>query len=133
VSFKLDKADKQRRGELVEQLSAAAAKVEDAINVYNAGLEALKGPLEAEIEAYNALVTEARDFAEDRANVADEAISDKSDKWQESERGEAAVAFRDEWQNLSLDDVEIDLPDDVETPALDHSETLDGAPEEAEG
>ena len=95
-------------------------------------LERIKTPLTAAVEAYNGILADARGFAEDIASTAEAEIDEKSDKWREGDKGEAAALFRDEWQNLSLDDVEIDLPEEITFDDPDHAAVLDGAPVEAE-
>jgi predicted nucleic acid-binding Zn-ribbon protein len=132
VAFKLTKHDAARRAEHVEKLTEAAAKLEDAVVVFNAGLEQLKGPLTAALAEYNSVLAEARGFAEDIASQADSELDEKSERWRDSDRGQAAVAFKDEWEGLALDELELELPDEARLPDEDHAAVLEGAPTEAE-
>ena len=54
----------------------------------------------------NCKIEEARDFATEVGEAIDEYISERSEKWQESERGEAFAAWRDEWISLDLPDAD---------------------------
>ena len=132
MAFKLDKQEIARRDEIVVNLNEAATKLEDAIAVYTDEVNKLRGPLEESIAAYNEAVTAASGFAEDIASRADDEISDKSEKWQEGERGEAATIWKDEWEGASFDEVEIEFPDDITLDELDHSATLEQLPEQAD-
>ena len=132
MAFKLTKHDAARRAEHVEKLTEAAAKLEDAVVVFNAGLEQLKGPLTAALAEYNSVLAEARGFAEDIASQADSELDEKSERWRDSDRGQAAVAFKDEWEGLALDELELELPDEARLPDEDHAAVLEGAPTEAE-
>ncbi len=132
MAFKLTKDETGQRQELSRKLSEAAAKLSGAIDAFNAGLEQLKAPVEAAADEYNSLISDAREFAENIASQADADIGDKSDRWTESDRGQAAVQWRDEWQGISMDDVDVQYPDDIDPPDLDHSDNLEAMPECAE-
>ena len=130
MAFKLTKHDAARRAEHVEKLTEAAAKLED--DVFNAGFEQLRGPLTAALAEYNSVLAEARGFAEDIASQADSELDEKSERWRDGDRGQAAVAFKDEWEGLALDELELELPDEARLPDEDHAAVLEGAPTEAE-
>lgn len=158
MAFKLSKAEEAQRADLVSELATAAAELQEAIDAFNTAkdeaatdlqtavdaynqvLAEAKDTLAEAVQAYNDKLSEARDFAGQIAADADNDISDKSDKWQEGERGQAAVAWKDEWENARFDDielqypddVEVNLPDDVSDDSDDHGETLDQLPAEME-
>lgn len=132
MAFKLDKQEIARRDELFGDLTDARAKLEDAVSVYNAEVLKLREALDAKLAAYNEVVEEASGFAADIASAADGAIGDKSEKWQEGDRGQAATAWKDEWENASFDAVEIEYPDDLSIDQVDdHASTLSELSEEA--
>lgn len=130
MPFRLSKEEFQQRAALVEKLEAGATALANAVETYNAALEAAKGPLEAALEVYNELLDEARGFAQDVASQADQDISEKSERWQESDKGQAAQEWKGEWEDLSLDDVEIELPEPIDFGELQHAGDLESAPEE---
>jgi len=133
MAFKLDKKEVGERDGLLEELRDARTALEEAVAAYNAAVEALKAPLLAELEKYNEVVEKARDFVEDIANVAEEQFGDKSEKWQEGEKGVAAREWIDAWQNEDLNAVEIEFPDELSLPddETDHDGRLENLPEKA--
>jgi hypothetical protein len=131
MAFKLDKQEKERRDQIVADIYESAGKLEDAIAVYNDEMTKLRGPLDEAIRNYNEVVESARGFAEDIASAADCAIDDKSEKWQDSDNGQAAVLWKDEWESASFDEIEVEYPDDLTIDGIDHAATLDQLPEEA--
>ena len=113
MAFKLDKGDTARKVKLVEELQEARGELEDAVSVYNAAVAELKAPLDAAVEKYNDVLEEARGFAEDIGNTADGEFDDKSEKWQEGERGQAAREWIDARQQAAFDAYEIEYPDEL--------------------
>src|SRR4051794_17460940 len=119
MAFKLDKQESKRREELLANMKEAESKLEDAVSVYNAALAEQRTKLEAAVTAFNETVAEARGFAEDIARAAEEEIDGKSEKWQEGDKGQAATEWKDAWENVELDDVEVEWPGDLEIADYD--------------
>jgi hypothetical protein len=132
MAFKLTKDESARRDKILGELQTERSKLEDAISVYNANVEDLKNPVVAALEQYNAVVEEARGFAEDVANQAEQDYDDKSDKWQEGDKGQAASGWKDEWENADFQEFEIEFPDELPSDLPEHAETLENLPGEAE-
>jgi hypothetical protein len=134
MAFKLDKQEIARRDQIKEELVELRGKLEDAVSTYNAALEGLKAPVEEALAAYNVAVEEARGFAEDIANQADNEISNKSEKWQEGEKGQAASEWKDAWENEEFSEVEIQFPEElaIADEEIDHDGRLEGLPEAAD-
>ena len=125
---KMDKRDLIRREEIKTSLTAAHTAMQNEWPV----LEAAIAKYNSLIDAYNAALEDARGFADDCNNAIEEYMSDKSEKWQEGERGQAFEEWRQEFENASFDDIEhIDIsdlePTDDDPEAV---ETLEGLPEE---
>lgn len=132
MAFKLTKVEVEQRDQLVAALNTKYAALEDAVSEYNAKLAELREPLQHALDGYNEAVEQARGFAEDIASQIDNDIEDKSEKWQESERGEAAIAWRDEWQGIDLSEIDLDLPGDLEVEATDHAADLEALSSETQ-
>lgn len=128
----LSKDEQTLRDHHVEQLRLARGKLEDAINVANEKLQAIRDELTSAQEAYNEVVQAAADWADDIANVAEATIDDRSEKWQESERGQAAIAWKDVWRDLDLSPADITMPEDAMLDGDDPADTLENAPAEME-
>lgn len=131
MAFKLNKDEKARRDQLVKDLQEHVSKLEDAVNVYNDETAKLRAPVETALAAYNEIAEQARGFAEDIANQADSDISDKSEKWQEGERGQAATEWKDAWEGIDISEVEVEWPEDLTIEAPSHADDLEQLPEEA--
>lgn len=132
MAFALTKADSARRDGYVKELNEKAATLDDAVRVYNEGVTALRDTLEKAVADYNETLGDARGFAEDIASAAEAAIDAKSDKWQEGGKGQAAGVWRDEWQAVELDDIEIEWPADLEIESPSHADNLEALSFEAQ-
>lgn len=130
--FKLTKAELAQRADLVAALSIASGVLTDAIDEFNASLAAAREKLESIVNDYNETLSKARDFAEDIAQSRRDEWNDKSERWQESEAGQNANAFVDEWEGIELDDIEIEFPEPIEEPDITHGDDLETAPTVAE-
>jgi hypothetical protein len=119
MAFKLSKADRERRDGYVTSMREAEAKIDDAVSTYNAEMGLHRASVEAAVEAFNQILEEARGFCEDIATEADGQIDDKSEKWQEGDKGQAAVAWKDAWEQIELDALELDWPDDLAVEGAD--------------
>ena len=98
----LDKKQQAEKAKHSEVISIAAEKVEAAITAFNEALEAAQQPVTEAMEAYNAALEEARGFAEQMVADMQSAYGDKSEKWQESERGQAYQNWIDEWAGRAV-------------------------------
>lgn len=125
MAFKLNKAEIARRDGYVKDLREAADKVQGAIDTFNAALADLTDPVEQAIADYNEILAEANGFAEDIASQADSDFDSKSERWQEGDKGIEAAEFRDAWQQIELEAIEIALPGAVEFDAPEHADELE--------
>ena len=132
MAFKLTKSQLTERADAIAKIQAARTPLLDAITEFNELLGVKREAFEGLVSKYNQALTEAREFAERIATDAQEAIDAKSERWQESGKGQAASAFQEEWSNLDLADVELGFPDDLDELDEDPAETLEEAPEAAE-
>ena len=115
MAFKLSKADVERKDGYVADLREAEGKLNDAVSTYNTEVTTRRAAVEAAVEAFNEILGEAGGFCEDIANEAESQIDDKSERWQQSETGQFAIAWKDAWHQISLDlePVEIEWPADL--------------------
>ncbi len=132
MAFKLDKSETTVRDQFIEGLREAAGKVEDAINVYNEAVLALRTTLEAAVAEYNEVVLAAQGFAEDIGRRADEEFDDKSERWQEGDKGQSAGEWRDAWQGAEFEELSIEFPEDISSEIPDVADALEELPVEAE-
>jgi hypothetical protein len=110
-------------------------------------LEELKGALELEVEEYNSTmnsawakvekriidlnekIVEADQWRADLASEMQDFYDEKSEKWQEGERGCAYQEWISEWES-DLSEVEMEAPEDVDMPDVDAIDTMNELSEE---
>lgn len=133
MAFKLTKNEIARRDSIVSDLNAAREKLEDAVRVYNAAVEAAREPLRQVLSDYNEVLANARGFVEDIASEAQEQYEGRSDRWRDSDAGSTAREWVDAWQTTTFDsDVEFEFGDDLsEDLGEDHGNDLEELPVEA--
>lgn len=103
--MKLTKQELKTRDEHVEALSTAEKIFFDAAN------------------AYNKILTEADAFIGEVRDRLQSEFDDKSEKWQELDAGVSAQEMIKEWDDLTFNDVELEL---------NHAELLAELPTETE-
>lgn len=134
MAFKLTKQEIKQRNELVDELEAEKNKLDDAVRVFNEALEKARNELLIVLTDYNATVEDARNFVADIVSQAENDVGEKSERWQESERGQAVGEWVEAWRNVEreLSEVELELPEDIEPDMPEHDTQLGDAPEEAQ-
>lgn len=131
MAFKLTKAEKTQRGELVAQMLEKRDLLSAAVDVLNATLDEDRGRVQACLQDYNSALWDAREFAQDIGQRHGDEAGEKSEQWQESDRGQEVVAWTEEWSNALQDDFEVEMPDDMTLDDMDHAETLEDLAETA--
>lgn len=96
---KISKEQEQNRDELLAEYAEATAhlaeiaeKLEGMIDDYNNAARAI-----------NDIVDQMQTVADDIAGEIREYIEERSEKWQESDTGEAYAAWLDQWDSLCLE------------------------------
>jgi hypothetical protein len=129
MSFKLTTAECRTRDDLQGELSKAWSDIEEAEQAFNKAMVAAKVNVENALGRFNQVAEHAQAFAEAIAERAQEEINARSVTWLESESGEAASFWRDEWKCFSIDDVDPDWPEYLDLDEPDFN--LIDLPEEA--
>ena len=124
MAFKLTKAEVKEGEVHIDSLEVASTGINAAVEAFNNGLEVMRSDFKIAVDSYNEQLASIREFTANVANRFEDEISDKSDRWQEGDAGNAAAELRDAWQNIELEDIEIDLPEDIEFEAGDHESAL---------
>jgi hypothetical protein len=132
MAFKLSKDELKRRDDYVKDLNYKWLAVQEAIEQYNERTAALQADVDKAVEEYNETLNEARGFVEDIASEASDEIDDKSEKWQESEKAEAAIEWKDAWEMIDLEEITINYPNDLEIESVSHADDLEALPEAAD-
>ena len=130
--MKLNRRQLAERDELAQKLAEASLAVSAAVDQFNLSLEDLKEPVSTALEKYNEVIDECRNFVGEIVEIAEAEIDAKSEKWQESERGQAVVGLKDQWESADFDGVELDLPDEVSFDDPEHGDGLLALPADSE-
>jgi hypothetical protein len=100
-------------------LTAALRKRDDLekqVEAYNAAVRAAWEPLAAAVEDVNTALAELNAFIDEVAGDMEAHADGRSERWHESDAGQNYVAWKDQWLAATLDDVELDQPDDLDMP-----------------
>jgi hypothetical protein len=130
MAFKLSKEENNQRDELVAKLEIAGTDIDAAVILANATLETLLLPINEKIAAYNEILAEAKELVEDVAARMQDEFENKSEAWQEGEKGVAASAFITTWTDLDFEEVEEVEIELIEELDLAHRDDLENAPSE---
>jgi vacuolar-type H+-ATPase subunit H len=117
-----------KRHTLASDLRDKAATLNEAIVAFNAAVEPLiKAVTEAQ-GAYNETLEAARELADGIAEKARGQFEAKSERWQEGEKGQLVREWFERWE-VSLDDVDLDLPEPLEEMnPEEHAAEIEGGP-----
>lgn len=131
MAFNLTKDEKKRLAEYRDRLgkeqSDMSAILEEQAEVIEAAYEKINGA----IETYNGVLADARGFIEDIVSERNGDFEDKSERWQEGERGEVIREWIDSFDNAmsELEDVEA-IEHESFSVDVAHSDVLDALEEE---
>jgi len=129
---RLTKQEIQRLREHRESVALAAGKLRAEAADVRAKLSMALQPLNAAEVKYSLMVRTAQAFVEQVAGRLRDDWDEKSERWQEGEAGQAALALVEEWECAAdklepLEGTELLFPD---LPAADGDKTLRELPEE---
>lgn len=121
------------RDELQNKLGDAASEYTTALDEYNTAMQEEWRKVEAAVQNLNDAIAEANQWRSDVAAAIQEYMDGKSDKWQESDRGQAYASWKSEWEDSDLEEVSHSEPDDLTDDTIDYVEALGNYPEEFNG
>ncbi len=125
----LTKEEMKQKAAIAVKLASLREDAETALGIYEEDCGAAFGKLEAAVNLLNEALEEAELFAEDIASDRRGDFDEKSEKWQEGERGSAAEEWISQWEGASFDRVELEQPQEI-TLDMDACAVLDDLPEE---
>lgn len=128
----LNKQQQAEKGRICEHLRQAASKVESELQRFDEAVQDAAVPVQQAIESYNEALRNAAEFVENVASDLQSVYDEKSEKWQESERGENFKRWIEEWESIVLDDAEIEIPESVEPPDLSAADNIELLTDEAD-
>lgn len=126
----LSKGDIARRDRIAANLEAAYDRLRDAWSPLQEAVTAYN----AVVDRYNEALNEARGWVDDMGNAIEAAISEKSERWQESDTGQAVQEWRDSFDQDDLTEIDhIDLDNDEPGEENEALDKLTGFADSAEG
>ena len=96
-----------------DEVEAAKANTDQAITLLNQS-----------IETYNEALADAALFRDEVVGDMDDYMGERSEKWEESDSGQAYTSWKDEWEGLDLEP--IDQIDMIDFNDPSHADELDG-------
>jgi chromosome segregation ATPase len=100
----------------IDACKEAAEALEKAIDEFNAAVAPFREKLEAARDHYNEKVTDLRSVYGDIAGEARSYYSERSERWQESEAGQAYSEWVDRLDEIELEEIELEVPEELEPP-----------------
>lgn len=112
----LSKAQMVERAQLMDRLREIAAEIEEKISEVN-----------SIISNYNEVVAEVEEFRDGLVGEMQDYYDERSEKWQDGEKGSAYSDWKNEWEQLDTSQA-----DEVEAPDLSLADNLENLPDEAD-
>lgn len=129
---KVSKSQLSHKNEILTELRDTQQDLSNAVDDYNAAIKRAWEELSDKIDKANEARENARAWASEILEEAQNYFDGKGEEWQESDKGQNYSQFIDEYDSLELVDVDIGQPDEVEVPeSVD--ESFDSLPDEVEG
>lgn len=119
--------------EAEKEFAAARRAAAEAVAAANEAHEKLT----TAAEAANKVISDAADFRQGRVEEMQAYFDERSEKWQESDAGEAYLAWVSAWEDVDLDEADVPAIDEAEPEVADREdlvtafEELPSSPDEA--
>lgn len=126
MAFKLTKTEMKDRDEHIELLRALEERLRDSIEAANVAISEAVATVNAEIAKYNEKLWEAAEFVQDIAGRADDEYNEKSERWQDGDKGRAAADWLAQWRDMDIEPVppvEVD-EQTIEETDIGHADAL---------
>ena len=133
MAFKLTKYENEQRDQFVADLEIAGSVLHAEMEKAQELVAEANEIAAAAIAAYNETLASVREFSEDIASRLREELEGKSERYQESDKGQAALEFVEAWENEQFDDIEWTDIDPPEQPDPDYRDTLENLPDAIDG
>jgi DNA anti-recombination protein RmuC len=130
---KLDKSRLSRRSEIAAELREKGEALVNAVDAFNEAMGKAAESVKTALDDYNAVVRKAGEFRDEVVSEMEQHYEDRSDKWQEGERGTAYGDWKSNWEEMAIEDLEVELPDDVDQPDLELADEFEGLADSPEG
>jgi len=118
---KLSKEQLKRHEDLSAELHGAHEELDGAIKLFNETVSEAFGKLATYVDDFNSKVADANAFVEEIHAEQESYEGDKTDTWREGDAGSAYADWMSAWE-VSIEEVELDEPPELDTPDIDLAE-----------
>lgn len=125
----LSKSEIAEKASHVAAISDAADELRNAIDQYNNQMREAWEAVNLRVIAYNQKIEAANEWQTGVVDNARALYDEKSEKWQEGERGQAMSEFIETYDD-ALEEIDLPEPDEIDAPDLDDATTLKDRPDE---
>jgi hypothetical protein len=135
MAFKLTKTQQSKINEMAGALREKQEQINAIVAATNEEIQKLvANDIAPLIEEYNKLLEDTNEFIQDIATTFRGEFDDKSEAWQEGDRGAAVAEFIEAFEAVSIEEVEAPEVSEitVEFNEDGDAETLEGLPVEVE-
>lgn len=130
---KLNKDQEKRLEKISQQLGERHEALEAALAKYNEVVaQAWEKHVTKALGDYNDALQEGMELRDEVVEAIAGHIENKSEKWQESAKGQAFIDWQSAWEDLDLEPLDLDKPEEIEMPECPSGETFDDVPHEVE-
>ena len=112
MAWRLTRDQMKERDRFIERLNKAYEEVERSVSDANESMHAILEKVNVDIQEYNAVAEEAKAFVQGLADTFRSDFDDKSERWQESDRGQEIVGWIETFEEAEIEELtEASLPD----------------------
>jgi hypothetical protein len=133
MAFKLTKGERASLTDHIETLQEKLLAIREAEEARSMALASLDETVQTVITDYNGALADAKTFVEETAERLRGEYDEKTERWQEGDKGSAANEFIEQWESVDMEDIDESqtvAPDEI---VAEHQEGLEGLPTETEG
>jgi phage-related protein len=119
MAFKLTNGDIKERDNMIGSVQDKQQTLTEAITKFNDVIEEQKSAVEDCLNDLNGAISDLRNFIEQKRDEFQGEFDDKSEKWQEGDRARAIADWIGTFDNVSLEDAQIEFPELLEEVVID--------------
>jgi hypothetical protein len=129
MTFKISKSDRNEIDAKIKAMNDARSEIERTVSNFNAIMAEHFEPIKDAVETWNTLRGDLGELISPLVDDFRSDIDERSEKWLESERGQAVIEWVDRVESFvnDIDELDVDAPDDfeVEVPEIDMNDLED--------
>ncbi len=120
----MKKSDAKKFDALIDELEGLGGKLSDVATRYNETVQKAWEEFQEALYFYHEHLDDVKAWVEEYAATLAEEYGSRSERWRESDKGQAFQAFVEEWSTFHLDEIESDEPEMIDIEGELHAEEL---------